>query len=518
MHIGSSLWLHLTIAHRIDVAPVHSRSVLSVRVSKILFYYFVPFASSPRSPSVPHTHSPPSLTHPRSNEHAPSPPVSFAQSPLSRTLASQGCGLQIPSVAHAHSVPPRALPSAAPAQDLPVAHAHSLPIAFAQSFRRPLSLTSVACAHSRRPRSLPSRRPRSHPSHRLRAILRSHTLTPARRTRPIPFVPRSLLPVAHALSPSVAHAHCPLELESAHAAYDRATVYFQGWGGREVEEWGRVVVLSRGRRDNVGGTISAPPLSAPTSFRPTPFRPTPFRPTPFRPTPFRPTPFRPTPFRPTPFRPNPVCPTPSPPQPFPPHSIPDKRKRVLQLLLCSCYSYARCGALRCSGALRCCAVLCLTHTHPLLSPSSPLPILSSPHPLLSPSSPLPILSSPHPLLTPSSPLPILSSPILSSPHPLLSPSSPLPILSSPHPLLSPSSPLPILSSSILSSPHPLLSHPLLSHPLLSPSSPLPSQASMTEAQTTCMDVLPSLAPVFSMSKAQTSHIAKGTGRWKHTRL
>ncbi|CAI6004491.1 unnamed protein product [Closterium sp. NIES-64] len=484
MHIGSSPWLHLTIAHRIDVALVHSRSVLSVRVSNILFYYFVTFASSPRSPSVPHTHSPPSLTLPRSNEHAPSPPVSFAQSPLSRTLASQGCGLQIPSVAHAHSVPaartlfrhPRPRPSRRPRSLASHRLRAIVPSPTLTHFRRPRSLPSPALTPFPSPTLTPFPSPSRNPSVAHAHPRSSHTLTPARRTRPIPFVPRSLLPVAHALSlPS-------------------------GMG------WTRGGGVGASRRAESG----APRHRGRHHFCPTPFRPNPFPPHPFPPHPIPPHPIPPHPIPPHPIPPHPIPPQPSLPHPIssPPLSAslhsgqPEARATaaavlVLQcgaLLCCAQLREMRCSALLWGSAVLCCALLdahpssplpILSSPHPLLSPSSPLPILSSPHPLLSPSSPHPIVSSPHPLLShpllsPSSPLPILSSPhpllspssplpILSSPHPLLSPSSPLPILSSPHPLLSPSSPLPssplpilsspILSSPILSSPHPLLSHP-----------------------------------------------------------
>ena len=80
----------------------------------------------------------------------------------------------------------------------------------------------------------------------------------------------------------------------------------------------------------------------------------------------------------------------------------------------------------------------ISHSPPHLSPSSPLPLLTSPPPHLSPSSPLPLSH-----LSPSSPLPLLTSPpphlspCLTSPPPHLSPSSPLPLLTSPPPHLSP---------------------------------------------------------------------------------
>ncbi|CAI5524462.1 unnamed protein product [Closterium sp. Naga37s-1] len=219
------------------------------------------------SPSVPHTHSPPSLTLPRDNEHAPSPPVSFALAPLSHTRALFSRGLQFPPVAHAgaprpithtpfrhprslrsrrrralpsvapaHSVSylgPRALPSVAHSQDLPVAHAHTLPIAYAQSFRRPLSITSLAHA-----RSLPVAHAHSlsiafaQSLHRTRSpplvahgqfplvarcrprralpfnLLPPSTRTPSRRARRLPVRrPRSLPPAATV--PSAAHAHSP---------------------------------------------------------------------------------------------------------------------------------------------------------------------------------------------------------------------------------------------------------------------------------------------------------------------
>ena len=75
--------------------------------------------------------------------------------------------------------------------------------------------------------------------------------------------------------------------------------------------------------------------------------------------------------------------------------------------------------------------------HYLISPSSPIPILSYPHPLLSPSSPIPILSYPHPPLSYPlrSPFPYLSSPFPYLSYPIFRLLS-LPILSFPFPILS----------------------------------------------------------------------------------
>ncbi|CAI5534824.1 unnamed protein product [Closterium sp. Naga37s-1] len=199
------------------------RGVLSVRVSKVYrptsaHSLLLPVVHT-RSPSVPHTHFPPSLTLPRETEHAPSPLVSFAQSPLSRTLCSVADYKFLP-VAHAGA--PR------PVTHTPFRHPRALrrlprptrtPFRWPRSrpSRRPRSLPShrlraidpsPTLNHFPRPRSLPSRRPHSLPFLRLRAILTSHNLTPARGTRPIPSR-RTLPPAPGALfqSPPAVHAH-----------------------------------------------------------------------------------------------------------------------------------------------------------------------------------------------------------------------------------------------------------------------------------------------------------------------
>ncbi|CAI5505856.1 unnamed protein product [Closterium sp. Naga37s-1] len=339
-----------------------SRTISSISVAHPHFLRSpirTPFRRPCALPSEAHAHSLPSPNCTPFRRLCALPSVAYAHSLPSpmRTPFRRLCAL--PSVAHTHSLPspmrtpfrrPHALPS--------VAYVHSLPSPTRTPFRRPHVLPSVAHTQSTpEPMRTPFRRPCALPS-----AAHAHSLPPPVRT---PFRRPCALPsAAHAHSlqspphpspphSSPPHPSCPHPLFS-HPSSSHPSLRHREWH----------------------------------HFRPTPFRPTPFRPTSVRPTPSPPhlSPPHPIPSQHVPrflsrspsplFPPRPrsySSPAPSPMfLPFPPPHPPpnrDNRKRVLQLLLCSCYS----------------------HPQPSLPPPSALlpPTLSPPSPHPQPSFPPP---------------------------------------------------------------------------------------------------------------------------------